>query len=512
MGTTSLLIIGLYLVATIIIGIVFRGRQESAQDYFTTSGGLSNWLGSTLVGLSVAATLFSGITFLSLPSVVYGGDLSIVLGLLGFVMAFIMMRYWFLPKFLRGGYTQPYQVLQERFGESTRLVAAAMFVLLRVGWMSALIYAPTLALMAALQLGDGWFWPLILTIGLSSTVYTVLGGLRGVIVTDALQFGVYFVGIIGVFVWVALNLPSGATGGDFSGFVAENAGSFDFSFDLSAATVWVVFIGLTFGFFGQYAADQMSLQRYLALGDLRSNTRSFALNIVGSAIVFAALLGIGLVMALWFGSVSDPNVPTAPDQVFPYFLGTQLPPVLGGMILAAILAATMSSMTSGINALSATVTLDFRRRFGPPMTEAQRLRFARMTSLIAGLAATGIAGFVSQLGTIFEITQAILGLFLGPLFAVFVFALGRRVLRSAAVVAGMIGGSAVGIALTFSSVYASWVAPAAFASTIALILVLNYVLDLTGFAQPRRPEEQRADSASVDGSQPVARSGAKEHG
>ncbi len=136
---------------------------------------------------------------------------------------------------------------------------------------------------------------------------------------------------------------------------------------------------------------------------------------IGVIPVICLLAAVGLSLAMWYHYMPDPNLPKMVDKIFPYFIATQLPVGIAGLLLAAILAATVSSMTSGINALAATVTVDFRMRLGTKLTARQQLRFGKITSLIIGLLATLAAGIVSRLGTIFDITQILLGLFLGPL-------------------------------------------------------------------------------------------------
>ena len=140
---------------------------------------------SILVGMSIAATLFSGISFLGYPSVVYKHGIMLMLMLVPFPICWVILRYWFLPRYLRIKSDDPYGFIEINLGKDVRNTAAVMFALLRIGWMAALIYAPTIAIMAAARLNSSWFWPLVLIIGISSSLYTALGGIRGVIITDA---------------------------------------------------------------------------------------------------------------------------------------------------------------------------------------------------------------------------------------------------------------------------------------------------------------------------------------
>ncbi|MBN1317326.1 MAG: hypothetical protein JXA42_17720 [Anaerolineales bacterium] len=479
----DVLVIIIYLVATITIGILYRGRQQDAADYFTAGSGMGSLFQTILVGLSLAATLFSGISFMAYPSLVYTTGITILFGLAVFPAAYIILRYWFLPRFLTHEIQHPYDIIEQRFGSRLRTLSAGMYVLLRMGWMATLIYAPTLALLTAGGLDDVWFWPIVLILGVSSTVYTTLGGIRGVIITDAMQFVVIALGVVATLVFVLLRLPIPLSEGIRN---LEERGLLAISFSLSPRefTIWAVIFGGCAANLANYFADQMSLQRYLATGNAVSAARSFAFNIVGATSVLFLLAGVGLSLAVWYHAVPDPNLPDQADKIFPYFITALLPTGLSGLLLAALLAATCSSMTSGINTLAATLTFDFRMRLGSPMSLAQQLRFGRISSLIIGLVATIVAGCVESLGTIFEITQIVLGLFLGPLFACIIFCLVKWRLHSVAVGIAMLAGLMAGAWVTWSPWHALWVPVVTFVGTLFLGVVLSLLLRCFGLSVP----------------------------
>ena len=470
---SDLIVICAYLAGTVALGLWYGGRQRDAADYFTSGGGMKGAFRGLLVGLSIAATLFSGISFLAYPSIVFQHGLAVLVGLMSFPICWVVMRWVLIPRYLAAARIEPYRVIEDRFGVGVRTVAAVMFLLLRVGWMSALIYAPTTALIGAADLDPHWFWPVALTIGIASTLYSSISGIRGVIVTDALQFVVIFGALVLVVGILFSRLPLPLT--DAWAAMAERDGLEVWRWSLDPAepfTVWSVMLGFTVANLAAYAADQMSLQRYLACGDTRSASRSFLVNIVGVMVVITLLGCVGIGLALWYAT--EPTIPTTPDQLFPRFIAEQLPAGVTGLVFVAILAATMSSMTSGINTLSATLTFDLRARFGSPMTDRQQLRFARWTSLCIGVAATMLAGAVAYLGDIFDIAQTLLGVFLGPLLGCVVLSLYRLRLRPAAVAVGMVAGSAAGWAVAFSPAFSLWVAPAALLTTLLTALLGNW--------------------------------------
>lgn len=473
----DIVIIGLYLIGTIAIGIAARGRHKDSHDYFTAGGQMGGRFASILVGLSVAATLFSGISFLAYPSVMYDGGIVVFVGtaLVGMPVAYLTLR-WFLPRYLGAGVAHPYDTIERRFGASSRTTASVMYALMRIGWMAALIYAPTLAIMGATGLSQAWFWPCILTIGLVSTLYTVFGGIRGVIVTDAIQFLVIMIGVAATIGYAAYALPVSI---DTAVGMLRTEGRLDI-FPLSlnptaALTVWTVVIGATVANLSNYIGDQMSLQRYLATGNSRSALRAFTINVLGVVAVLALLAGIGLILFAFYHYFPEKSRPSNVDEIFPHFIATQLPTGVSGLLLAAILAATMSSMTSGINALSATLTLDLLPRLGRPMTGQSQLQFAKLSSLVVGLISTGLAGFVHLLGTLFSLAQKILGVFAGPLLVVMLFSVLSLHVTSRAMVVGMVGGCLAGWAVALSPIAALWTAPSAAGVTAIVALTLSAV-------------------------------------
>jgi SSS family transporter len=470
--TLDLVIVIVYLLVMVAIGIATRGRQENESDYFTAERGFSRLLGVILIGLSIAATFFSGISFLVYPSVIYSNGLAILIGLILLPICAVVVGYWFLPRYLRVGGSQPYEIIERQFGYPTRALAASMFILLRVSWMGTLIYAPTVALMAGMHLPQSYFWPIVLTIGLSSTLYTTLGGIRGVIVTDAIQMVVIALGIIWPIAHVLTHLPVPFS--EAWHYLGETGRLkwLNTSFSLHEPfTVWSILIGMLVANLGMYLGDQMSLQRYLASENAQSARRAFLVNIIGVITVIVMLAMVGLAMAAWYGKVPGAVAPERADDVFPHFVVSQLPAGAPGLIVAAILAATMSSMTSGINSLAGTITMDFVARTSRFQSPRQRLRFGKMMSLALGLLATTIAGVVSHLGTIFEITQAITGVFLGPLLACVVLSVTQVRASAAAMMTGMIAGTLAGGLVIASGVYILWVAPAAAVIAFAVPLI-----------------------------------------
>jgi len=472
MHLLDIVIVVVYLAAMVTVGILSRGRQADEADYFTGGFVGLRWLGVVIVGLSIGATFFSGISMLAYPSVAFSTGISLALSLLTLPLAGVVVLKVFLPRFFATGVREPYELIERKFGYSTRAVAAGMYVMLRVGWMGVLIYVPVMAIMAAADLPSYWLWPLVLAIGLSSTIYTTLGGIRGVLVTDAIQFIFMGAGIVGPIVYIMWASP--VDWSQATTYLADQGQLqwFDFSFDVTKTfTFWSIIVGVFTANLAIYTADQMSLQRYLAAGDERSARGAFYMNIAGVMVVISLLMVLGLALSVWYGLVVDQIPPAKADHVFPTFVAMYLPPGAPGLIFAAILAATMSSMTSGINSLAGCLTMDFVSRLRPGYSHQQRLRFARWASLGIGLSATTVAGMVQQLGTIYDIAQSVIGVFLGPLLACMMISLSRLSVGPRGMIGGMLAGSVAGWGVTFSPASSLWVAPAAALVALAVATV-----------------------------------------
>lgn len=469
----DLTIMAVYIFGCMGAGVLARGKRDDAEDYFTAAGGLGSWFNTIVVGLSIAGTFFSGISFITYPSVVYSsGILMPVWGMLvSMPLAYLVLRYWFLPRYLAGGWKYPYDVLEARFGPATRTAAASLYILMRIGWMAAMIYAPTIAIMTMGRLDEKWFWPIVLITGLSNTLYTVVSGIRGVIVTEAIQMLVIIAGVAATIAsaWWQLPVPFGDAVANL-----RDAGRLDlFNFSLDRTqnlTVFTIVIGLTVGNLVNYIGDQMSLQRYLATGDMRAAGRSFLVNVIGVFIVVALLTSVGLSLFVFYASGADPSVPAKADQVFPHFVATRLPVGVAGLLLAALLAAT--SIPSGINTLAAVLTLDFHSRFSGKLTDAQLAWWGRFYSLVIGLAATFAAGAVSTLGTLFETTQIIMGVFAGPLLSCIVLAVGGLRAGPGAILPALLIGWLAGVGVWYSGTASLWVGPVSAAATLLVAVVL----------------------------------------
>jgi len=451
-------IIVVYLVGIIATGLLCRGKQDSAEDYFSGGGRMGGFFGTLAVGLSIAATFFSGISFVAIPSLVISEGSKALLLFLPLIPCALIVSCWFIPRYLAFGGLHPYEIIATRLGSRVRAVTSGLYIFLRLGWMATLIYAPTIVLMTMLNLGPEWLWPIILTVGLTSTVYTVFSGLRGVVVTDAIQMLIILGSLFFAVLFAISQIPFEPANWAKQ-MVDQNkltAPSLSLNFS-ERFTLWGVLLGVLVSNLAMYIGDQMSLQRYLATGNIGSAKRSFLYNMVGVFAILAMLMATGMVILLWRTYHPEIPLPENPDQVFPAFVSLVLPTGLSGLMVAAILAATMSSITSGINALAGAITIDFIQPKRPEASPVFFLKTGRRLSIAIGAIATMGAGFAAGLGTIFDVSQAILGVFLGPIFGVVVLCIWNRKFSETRILVAIASACLCGLLVAFSPAQSIWV-------------------------------------------------------
>ena len=471
MSLADSLIIVIYLAGIVVIGVRYRGKQDSINDYFTAHGGFKGRLGLAMVGLSLGATFFSGLSFIVYPSIFYTYGVTALSGLVGFPATYVFMRFWFMPRYLAGAGASPYEIIERRFGQPVRLLASAMFVLLRLSWMAALIYAPVIVLLTALGIGDEWLWPMVVMIGLSSTLYTLIGGIRGVIITDAIQFVLIAAALLGTIIYVLVKIPLNP--GEMVGYMQTNTRLMRLNWSLDPTvtmTVATMAIGGSMANLASFSADPMSLQRYIAAGDARAASRAFGTSMLATPIVLVMLALVGLVVGTWYSLHPDSALPAFSDKVFPHFVATQLPRGFIGIVIAAILAATMSSITSGINAVAGSMLNDFVA-FSERIEPKRLLRQARWLSAVIGVVVTVGAGFVERIGSLFVIINVLLGVFNGPLLACVLCAVSSLRIRGPALFLAMLVGFAVGVAVVNSPLSPVWVTLVSAAVTLVVALM-----------------------------------------
>lgn len=452
-GTLSFLdfaVIALYLLLVTALGVMVHQRNRSRED-FLFAGKSMGWIP---IGISIAAAFISGISYVGLPTEVYSYGLNFMLYVLAYLLVIPVILYFFLPFYGGVRITTAYEYLESRFDRRTRQICSGMFIGWRLLWMATVIYVPSLltSTMTGLPL-----LPSVLVIGILTTIYTAFGGLRGVILTDVMQFFIMVGGALAAIQFAAQAVPGGVTG---IWSVASEQGrllNLDFSFDLSARmTVWGALTGGFFANLSFFGVDQMVIQRYLATRTASEMRSTFLLNCLSLFLVVTVLAGLGLALFAFYRTAPGglpAGVPS--DRVLLHFIGIEFPPGLRGLLVASILAASMSTLSAGVNAVTAALCNDFRNMSN--VSEGAGLQQIRWMSIGVGLLATLIASQVGTLGSVIEVAVRVVDSFAGPLLGVFLIGMLSQRIGSGPAIAGVFAGlAATGYANFASSISFVW--------------------------------------------------------
>jgi SSS family solute:Na+ symporter len=392
----------LYLTGVTVAGILLSGRQRSTSDYFLGGHRIPWWA----VLLSVVATETSTLTFISIPAVAYGGNLTFLQITLGYIAGRTIVSFVFLPKYHQGRLSTAYQFLGARFGNGMRNITSTTFMITRLLADGVRLFASAIPIAIILRLTGVKISDLniylisILLISTVTVIYTFLGGIRAVVWMDVFQMGVYIGGAL-LAVAIVLSRLSPDLTGTFR--LLQEAGKLKF-FDMGLGLHFKDFIAQPYTFLtalvgggvfsvASHGTDQLIVQRLLSTRDLRSSQKA----LIGSGLVvfvqFALFLFIGLLLFGFYNGLSPSQLGLATaDEIFSKFIVEEIPAGLSGLIIAAILAAAMSTLSSSINSLASSTTLDlYKPYWGKANTPAKDLKVSRIITIIWGVVLTGSA-------------------------------------------------------------------------------------------------------------------------
>ena len=448
----DLTVLLLYLVGINLWGSWLGRGQTGGTDYFLGSRNLP-W-GAVL--LSVVATETSTLTFLSVPGVAYVGTLAFLQLTLGYLAGRAVVAGLLLPAYYRGELTTAYALLQNRFGTGARRFTSAVFMVTRLLADSVRLFATAIPL----ALITGWpYWVSIAAIGGLTVVYTYRGGIKAVVWVDALQMALYLFGALAAMLALQVLIPGGWSGALISAGQAGKLQLLDFSPDPAVTyTFWAGLVGGSLFSMASHGTDQLIVQRLLTCRDLRSSQRA----LIGSGVAVIAQFALFLVLGLGLWAFYGGRAFESSDQIFPLFIIEELPPGVTGLLIAAVFAAAMSSLSSSINSLASTTAYDFWAPLrGAEKDEPRILRAGRLFTLVwAALLIGGAVAFIplSRGTAAVEVALGIASVVYGGLLGAFALGAvpGRADQRS--VIAGMAAGigTVAVISRTLASVAFPW--------------------------------------------------------
>ncbi len=439
-GMVNYLVILIYLIGMVLIGVFFSLRQKSTADYFKGGGRVPWWA----AGLSIFGTMLSAITFMAIPAKTYATDWAYFMLNMTIILAAPLIAWLFIPFYNKLNITSAYEYLELRFNLLTRLLGSASFIIFQLGRIGIVLFLPSIAISIVTGIDVR---TCILVMGVLSVTYTVMGGIEAVIWTDVVQVIVLLGGALLSFFLIISSLDGGF--GELISVAAEHRKFevLDFSFDFTQPTFWVVIIGGIGANIITQGTDQSIVQRYITNPDLQSSRKTLYTNAV---LVFpASLLFFGMGTALYVFYKANPSTLTPQltnnDAIFPWYIVSQLPTGVSGLLIAAIFSASMSSLSSSMNSGATAFCKDFYQRFNSKVNDAELLAVARWATLVIGIAGTAFGLWMasSDVKSLWDEFQKVLGLFTGGLGGVFLLGILFKRANGKGAVIGIIGSGVV---------------------------------------------------------------------
>ena len=419
-------VIIVYAVAMLWIGWYYSKRNRSKDDYLL--GGRK--MNPIAVGISLFATLLSTLSYLSYPGEMIQHGPAIFAGMLAFPFVYYAAGWWLIPRIMQMNVTSAYEILEYKLGSSVRAMATFMFLSLRFLWMATIIYVTIdVALLTVVPI-DRAYVPLIGIILMTITiVYTAMGGLKAVVVTDVIQSIIFMGGGVISVVVVIFSI------GSLTGWLPTEWPSYwrppQIGFDLQErSTMANAMLMLFVWYICTTGSDQLAIQRYLSTKDVAAARQSLRVSLYSNLFAKILLGLVGLAMLAYFKSrphllADHESLKEQADTLFPRFIMVGLPSGISGLLIAGLLAAAMSSLSSGLNSVSSVISQDVlprwrRRKKGVDHS----LKGIKNLSYVTGAITMVLSLFIAQVeGNLFDVVAKVVNLFVAPLFVLFFMAL-----------------------------------------------------------------------------------------
>ncbi|XP_067673390.1 sodium-coupled monocarboxylate transporter 1-like [Haliotis asinina] len=419
-GIIDYVLFGGLLLVSASIGLFYaiKDRKKHTTKDFLLAGGDMHVVP---VALSLLASFMSAITILGTPSEMYKyGTMYGWIGL-SYLFAVFLSAHIYIPIFYRIGITSSYEYLEFRFGPAARLAGAMTYIVQMTIYMACVLYAPSLALNAVT---DFDLWGSIWAVGLVCTFYTSIGGMKAVLWTDTFQTFMMIIGLLAVLIQGCLEIGGFARAWEIA-FNNSRVEFLEFSPDPSVRhSVWSLVIGGTFLWTFVYGVNQAQVQRAVACPTLRKAQIAYWINCPGLAIILYLTAMIGIVI-YGFYSRCDPlslGLISAGDQLLPLFVMDVLGKIPGipGLFLACMFSGALSTISSGLNSISAVILTDIIRKYCcTRINEKKATIISKILAVVIGFAAIGLTYVAAMLGGILEAALALYGILGGPLLGAF---------------------------------------------------------------------------------------------
>lgn len=429
----NILVIAAYFLVLIWMGYYFSKKQKNTDDYFKGGSRIPWWA----VGLSIFGTSLSAITFMSIPAKAYATDWSYMMVNAGILMVVPVIMYVFIPFFRKMNITTAYEYLDGRFNTVIRSFCSISFILFQIGRIGIVLYLPAIALNVVTGID---IVLCICLMGILSLAYTMVGGIEAVVWTEALQVVVLLGGAFLSIILIACNVDGG-----IGGIVAEGSamnkfcmGSMDF--DLQQSTLWTVLIASFFTNLTTYGTDQTMVQRYMTTKTEKQAKKSLLTNAVLTVPATLIFFFVGTALFVFFKQhPADLSMTlTDRDAIFPWYIYSQFPQGLTGLLISGILAAAMSTLSSSMNSAATAYVIDIHKHILKRNASLNTAKFA--TAVLGTLGIAFALMMVSwDISSLWDEFNKILGLILGSMGGLFLLGMLTERANSSGAIIGIIG-------------------------------------------------------------------------
>jgi len=432
------IVLAVYLLATAAFGTLIGRGQKNINDYFLGGKDMPWWA----ISFSIVATETSTLTFIGAPAIAYTGNITFLQVTFGYLIGKLLVCIFLIPGYFQGDIQTAYEVLSNKFGSRVKNFAAFIFQISRTLADGVRLYATALVLSVVTGISDTWT---IAIIGMVTVFYTFYGGMTAVVWNDAIQLMIYVGGALLAFWLILVKIPGGWAEVASTAAVDDKFSLLSFSWDMADPyTLLGCLIGGAFITFASHGTDQMMVQRYLACGDRWKS--QLALMVSGVVVVFQFLLFlvIGVMLFSYYQHFPLGRELEQINRIFPIFIVEEMPAGIYGLIIAAIFAAAMSTLSSSLNSLSSSSMNDYYRPLiRPEATDAHYLRASRICTLGWGVILIMVSFLAKNWGEVLQAGMTITSITMGSVLGVFLLGLLQKKLDQNAGLFAMITGLVV---------------------------------------------------------------------
>ena len=415
----DMVVLVVYLGAVLLAGLAFSKKEMKGKEFFKGDGTIPWWVTS----VSIFATLLSPISFLSLAGNSYGGSWILWFAQLGMLIAIPLTIRFFLPLYSRLKIDTAYEYLEIRYkNKGLRILGALMFIIYQIGRMSIIMYLPSIVLAQLTGINVNI---LIVVMGVIAIIYSYTGGLKSVLWTDFIQGVVLIVGVTFALGFLLFNIDGGI-GSVFSElangkFLAKTDVVFDINILKSSA--FIILIGAGFNTFSSYISSQDIVQRFTTTTDIKQLKKMTYGNGVLSIFLATVFYLIGTALFVFYNQNPSLLQTAQQDQIFASYIAFELPVGITGILLAAIYAASQSTLSTGLNSVATSWTLDIQSKISSKeLSFEKQTKIAQYISLGVGIVSILVAIVLAngEIKSAYEWFNSFMGLVLGVLAGIFV--------------------------------------------------------------------------------------------